>query len=76
VGFPLAAQAARVRREVAGQPPVTVALVTSLPPKQLDTTRWLQRNRQARGGVARATPKVQANKCYGCRASEKTGRKS
>jgi len=49
VGFPLAAQAARVRREVAGQAPVTVALLTSLPPERLDAAAWLERNRQAWG---------------------------
>lgn len=49
VGLPLAAQAARVRREVAGQAPVTVALITSLPPQQLDAAAWLTRNRQAWG---------------------------
>jgi len=49
VGFPLAAQAARVRREVAGQAPVTVGLLTSLPPQRLDAARWLARNRQAWG---------------------------
>jgi hypothetical protein len=49
VGFPLAAQAARVRREVEGQAPVTVALLTSLPPERLAAAAWLERNRQAWG---------------------------
>lgn len=46
VGFPLAAQAARLRREVDGRPAETVALMTSLPPEQLSAARWLERNRQ------------------------------
>jgi hypothetical protein len=44
-GFPLAAQAARLRREVQGQQPETVALLSSLPPGHLDATRWLALNR-------------------------------
>lgn len=44
-GFPLAAQAARLRREVDGRAPETVALLTSLPAAQLNATRWLQLNR-------------------------------
>ena len=43
-GFPLAAQAARLRRD-AGQQPETVALLTSLPPERLDATGWLDFNR-------------------------------
>jgi hypothetical protein len=34
---------------VEGQAPVTVALLTSLPPARLDAARWLERNRQAWG---------------------------
>ena len=49
VGFPLAAQAARLRREVAGRAPETVALLTSLPPERLTAVMWLTRNRQAWG---------------------------
>jgi len=48
-GFPLAAQGARLRREVEGQQPETVALLTSLPPERLDATRWLRLNRDAWG---------------------------
>ena len=44
-GFPLAAQAARVRREVRGRQPETVALRSSLPPGHLDATGWLAPNR-------------------------------
>jgi hypothetical protein len=49
VGFPLAAQAARLRREVEGQQPETVALVTSLPPERLSAVDWLGLNRAAWG---------------------------
>ena len=45
-GFPLAAQAARLRREVDGRPAETVALITSRPPAELSAARWLERNRQ------------------------------
>ena len=45
-GFPCAAQAARLRRAVAGQKPETVTLLTSRPPEELDATRWLQLNRE------------------------------
>ena len=45
VGFPLPAQAALLRREVQGQQPETVALLTSLPPERLDAARWLDLNR-------------------------------
>jgi hypothetical protein len=44
-GFPLAAQAARLRREVEGQTPETVELLTSLPPERLQATGWLELNR-------------------------------
>jgi len=47
--FPLAAQAARLRREVEGQQPETVALVTSLPPERLNAVDWLHCNRAAWG---------------------------
>jgi len=49
VGFPLAAQAARLRREIEGQQPETVALVTSLPPERLTAAEWLGCNRAAWG---------------------------
>lgn len=42
----MAAQAARLRREVDGHPSETVALVSSRPPEQLPAARWLQLNRQ------------------------------
>jgi len=45
-GFPLAAQAARVRREVDGREAETVALITSRPPAELSAARWLALNRQ------------------------------
>lgn len=45
-GFPCAAQAARLRRQVAGQEPETVTLVTSRPPEELDAARWLRLNRE------------------------------
>ena len=45
-GFPFATQAARLRREVDGQKPETVALITSLPPAELSAARWLALNRQ------------------------------
>ena len=48
-GFPLAAQGARLRREVAGQPAETVALITSRPPEELSAAEWLQHNRAAWG---------------------------
>ncbi len=44
-GFPFVAQAARLRREVAGQKTETVTLVTSRPAEALDATRWLRLNR-------------------------------
>jgi hypothetical protein len=48
-GFPLAAQAARLRREVDGQEPETVALLTSRPPERLSAVDWLGLNRAAWG---------------------------
>ena len=45
VGFPLAAQGARLRREVEGRTAEEVALLTSLPPARLDARRWLELNR-------------------------------
>lgn len=47
--FPLAAQAAQLRREVEGRAPETVALLTSLPPGRLDAARWLLLNREGWG---------------------------
>ena len=47
--FPLAAQAALLRREVSGQRIETVALLTSLPPERLHAVDWLGLNRAAWG---------------------------
>jgi len=44
--FPLAAQAARLRREVQGQQSETVALLSSLPPGRLHAATWLALNRK------------------------------
>lgn len=49
VGFPFAAQAAQLTRQASGRADETVALITNLPPRQLDAATWLQRNRQAWG---------------------------
>ena len=46
ISLPLARQAALVRRETSGRKVEVVALVTSLPPADLDTTAWLRANRQ------------------------------
>ena len=43
-GFPLVAQAARVRRERVGQDPETVELITSRPPAELPLAEWLEAN--------------------------------
>jgi hypothetical protein len=48
-GFPLAAQGARLRREVAGQQSESVALLSSLPPERLTAVDWLALNRAAWG---------------------------
>ena len=45
-GFPLVAQAARVRRERVGQNPETVELITSRPTPELPLTQWLEANIQ------------------------------
>jgi len=47
VGFPFAAQAARLTRQASGRADETVALITDLAPRQLDAATWLKRNRQA-----------------------------
>lgn len=49
IGFPLAAQAARLVRQHPGRQDETVALVTSLPPQELAAPQWLLANRQAWG---------------------------
>ena len=48
-GFPLAAPAARLRREVMGASPETVALLTSLPPERFSAEEWLRLNRAGWG---------------------------
>ena len=49
VGFPFAAQAARLLRQTRGRKDESVALLTSLEPKALGAARWLELNRQAWG---------------------------
>jgi len=49
LGFPLAAQAARLVRQRTGRQDECVALVTSCPPEKLDARQWLQANRQGWG---------------------------
>lgn len=49
VGFPFAAQAARLRRQHTGRQDECVALVTSCPPEKLDARQWLRANRQGWG---------------------------
>lgn len=46
VGFPFAAQAARLTRQAAGRADETVALLTDGEPRQLDAATWLEHNRQ------------------------------
>jgi hypothetical protein len=43
-GFPLVAQAARVRRERVGKCPETVELITSRPASKLPLAQWLEAN--------------------------------
>jgi hypothetical protein len=45
--FPFVEQAALSRRRLRQHQPETVALVTSLPPKQLNAAQWLADNRSA-----------------------------
>ena len=45
-GFPLVAQASRLRREVDGRSVETVVLLTRRPAEQLNATRWLALHRQ------------------------------
>jgi hypothetical protein len=47
--FPLAAQAARLRRHLGSHRPELVELLTSLPPDRLDARAWLARDRQGWG---------------------------
>lgn len=49
IGFPMAAQVAIVVRQHQGRKNETVALVTNIPPGQLDAKDWLAANRQAWG---------------------------
>jgi len=46
VGFPFAAQAARLCRQTQGRQDELVALITSAPPERLNAQQWLQLNRQ------------------------------
>ena len=49
VDFPLVEQVALLRRHLRHHRPETVALVTSLPPAELDAAQWLRANRAAWG---------------------------
>lgn len=49
IGFPLAAQVALLVRQHQGRKDETVALVTSLPPEELNAQEWLLANRQSWG---------------------------
>jgi predicted transposase YbfD/YdcC len=49
IGFPFAAQAARLTRQHGGRKNETVGLITDLTPDQLPATQWLQANRQGWG---------------------------
>ena len=49
IGFPMAAQAARLRRQSTGRKDEEVALVTSAPPEVLHPSTWLKLNRQGWG---------------------------
>jgi hypothetical protein len=49
VDFPCVEQVALLRRHLRKHDPEVVALVTSLPPEQLDAAQWLKDNRAAWG---------------------------
>jgi len=49
IGFPFAAQAARLTRQHRGRKDETVGLITDLPPDQLSASQWLQANRRGWG---------------------------
>lgn len=49
VGFPFAAQGARLLRQTQGRKDEEVALITSAPPSRLNAVRWLELNRQGWG---------------------------
>lgn len=51
MGFPLAAQAARLLRQTDGRRDELVTLITSAEPDKLDAQKWLQFNRGAFGGI-------------------------
>ena len=49
MGFPFAAQAARLLRQTQGRQDEEVALITSAPPQRLNAKTWLRLNRQGWG---------------------------
>lgn len=49
MGFPFAAQGARLLRQTAGRKDEEVALISSAPVERLDASRWLLLNRQSWG---------------------------
>ena len=49
VGFPFAAQGARLLRQTKGRQDEEIALITSAPAERLDASRWLSLNRQGWG---------------------------
>lgn len=49
IGFPFAAQAARLTRQHVGRQDETVGLITDLAPAELSPSQWLQANRQGWG---------------------------
>lgn len=49
MGFPFAAQGARLLRQTQGRKDEEVALITSAPPQRLQATRWLELNRHGWG---------------------------
>jgi hypothetical protein len=51
IGFPFAAQAARLLRQCDGRHDEHITLLTSAPPQKLDAQKWLQLNRSGFGGI-------------------------
>lgn len=49
IGFPFAAQCARLTRQRQGRKDETVGLITDLSPKELPAAQWLQLNRRGWG---------------------------
>ena len=49
IGFPFAAQAARLTRQRTGREDETVGLITDLGPEELTAAPWLRANRQGWG---------------------------